>query len=385
VFSSRLDWDLRPNALSELLRLKRETGARVLDLTESNPTRAGFEYPPEILGALADPKGLVYEPSPAGLPAAREAVAADYYAGRVDPSRILLTASTSEAYALLLKLLADPGDELLVPRPSYPLFEFLAALESVRIVPYPLVYDHGWSIDLDALAAAVTDRTRALALVNPNNPTGSFVKRAELDALAALCAERELAILSDEVFADYAFAPDSARVERLTGVEPALTFCLSGLSKIAGLPQMKLGWIVAGGRGWQAARERLELIADTYLSVATPIQLAAGAMLRAGAEVRRRIQERTRRNLDALDASRAGSAIGVLRVEGGWYATLQLPLIQSSEDWALALLKQRDVLAQPGYFFDFDREALLVVSLLTPEGEFAEGIGRIRALVERAG
>ena len=381
MFSSRFHWDLRPNSLTGRLRARAEAGADLLDLTESNPTRAGIRYPAkEILDALADARSLRYEPAAAGLSSAREAVAAVYYRRRVDPARLLLTASTSEAYAYLIKLLTDPGDELLVPRPSYPLFEFLATMESVRISPYPLLYDSGWSIDLDSLAAAVTDRTRAVVLVNPNNPTGSFVKAPELAALVELCRKRGLAIVSDEVFSDYAFAPDPQRVESLIDVDEALTFCLSGLSKVAGLPQMKLGWIVTGGPSAERiqAMERLELIADTYLSVATPVQHAVARLLGAGVDIRDQIRRRTRQNLDTLRESTADSAIGALQVEGGWFATVQMPRIRTSEEWALTLLDRCDVLVQPGYFYDFDQEALLVLSLLTPTEIFQEGLQRLK-------
>jgi alanine-synthesizing transaminase len=387
VLSSRLHWDLSPNPLTELLRSKRSAGANILDLTESNPTQAGLNYPGrDILSALADPRALRYEPSPAGLGAAREAIAESYPGMKIDPSRILLTASTSEAYSYVMKLLANPGDELLVPRPSYPLFDYLAGLESVRVTHYPLVYDDGWSIDMDALAGAITERTRAVAVVNPNNPTGSFVKRGELERLVALCEEHGLAIVSDEVFSDYSFAPDRERVEHLVDVGAVLTFCLSGLSKVAGLPQLKLGWIVTGGPSpaRKQAMEGLELIADTYLSVAAPVQHAAAALLRAGEGIREQIRVRTRRNLDVLRELMAGSVNRVLRVEGGWYATVQAPLVRSAEEWALELLGRCDTLVQPGYFYDFDREALLVVSLLTPEGIFREGVGRVMACVERA-
>lgn len=388
MFSSRLHWDLRPNALTGLLREKRTAGVPIADLTESNPTAAGLHYPAGILEALTDPRALLYQPLPAGLPAAREAVASGYYAplGRqVDPSRILLTASTSEAYAYLLKLLTEPGDELLTPAPSYPLFEFLASLESVRIAPYPLVYDEGWSIDLDALARSVTARTRAIALVNPNNPTGSFLKRRELERLIELCRSRELAILCDEVFSDYAFGPDPGRVESLVEHEDVLTFSMSGLSKVAALPQMKLGWIVVGGPPAlrAAAMERLELIADTWLSVATPVQHALPLLLPAGAEVRNQIRDRTRRNLETLVAQTRGSVTRVLRVEGGWYATLQAPRIRTGEEWALELLDRCHILTQPGYFYDFEREGMLVLSLLTPPDIFTESVRRLTGYVER--
>jgi aspartate/methionine/tyrosine aminotransferase len=383
VFSSRLHWDLRPNPLTELLRAKRLAGASVLDLTESNPTNAGLAFPAdEILGALADARSLRYEPTPAGLIAAREAVADRYYAPRgdkVDASRILLTASTSEAYAFLIKLLSEPGDELLVPRPSYPLFEFLATLENIRISYYPLIYHEGWSIDTGALAGAITERTRAVVLVNPNNPTGSFVKRRELDGLIELCHKHSLAIISDEVFSDYPFAADADRVTSLAGVDEVLTFSLSGLSKVAGLPQMKLGWIVTNGplTHRAAAMERLELIADTYLSVATPVQHGLPRLLAAGDNIRDQIRRRTRKNLDTLLTATSNSANRTLQVEGGWYATVQVPRIRTEEEWALQLLDRFDVLVQPGYFYDFDQDGLLVLSLLTPTETFSEGVGRV--------
>ena len=382
-FSSRLHWDLRPNRLARALEAKRRTGGRVLDLTESNPTRAGLVYPSgEILGALGDERALVYEPMPAGLRAAREAVA-DYYTARaaaVEPFRIFLTSSTSESYGWLFKLLADPGDEVLVPRPSYPLFEFLAQMESVRVVQYPLIYHDGWSIDTEALTSAVTDRTRAIVLVNPNNPTGSFVKRCELEFLVALCADRDIALISDEVFADYSFGSDAERISTLTGVDGALTFCLSGLSKIAGLPQMKLGWIVIGGPSARCAEgtERLELIADTYLPVGTPVQHALRRLLRAAETVRQQISARVVGNLECLQATVGDhSPAQVLKVEGGWYATLRVPRTKSEEEWCLDLLEHQDVLVQPGFFYDFESEAFLVLSLLTESETFREGVRRL--------
>ena len=385
MFSSRLHWDLRPNPLAQVLKAKREAGAAVLDLTESNPTSAGFHYPAEeILDPLAAPQSLLYRPTPAGLITAREAIAGLYYAPlgeEVDPSRILLTASTSEAYSHLIKLLTDPGDELLVPSPSYPLFEFLANLESVRIAHYPLIYDEGWSIDTDALARAVTKRTRAVVLVNPNNPTGSFLKRRELERLVAICGEHGLAIISDEVFSDYGFAADAERVSHLTSGERALTFSLSGLSKVAGLPQMKLGWIVTGGPPAERAEamERLELIADTYLSVASPVQHALPRLLEAGRNVREQICQRTKQNLGALLDLIGNSPYRTLQVEAGWYATVQAPRIRTEEEWALELLERHNVLIQPGYFYDFDQDGLLVLSLLPPSEIFAEGVARILA------
>jgi len=380
-FSSRLPADLRPNPISELIQATRHRGARIFDLTESNPTRAGFVYPEErILAALADPRAMSYDPNPAGIPSAREAVAG-HYAERghnVHPANILITASTSEAYAYLFKLLCEPGDEVLVPRPSYPLFEFLATLESVQVRQYPLRYDGVWHIDFDALESAVGPRTRAIVLVNPNNPTGSFIKKPELARLTAICAGHGIAIISDEVFADYAFAPSTDRVESLAGATEALTFCLSGLSKVAGLPQLKCGWLLTAGPGAQAAIDRLELIADTYLSVGTPVQAALPQLLEAGASVRGQIQARTAHNLEFLNESLgADSPMRVLHIEGGWCATLQVPRIQTEEQWVLNLLADRDVLVQPGFFYDFESEAYLVLSLLTEGETFHEGVSRI--------
>jgi aspartate/methionine/tyrosine aminotransferase len=370
MFSSRFHWDLRPNRLTELLRAKRAAGAGVLDLTESNPTHAGLEYNREIVAALADARALRYDPAPAGMPEARDAVAR-YYAARghaVAPDRILLTASTSEAYAFLFKLLCDPGDEVLVPRPSYPLFEFLADMENVSVRQYPLRYHGEWSIDREALQQAITDRTRAVIVVSPNNPTGSYLKRDELEFLRGL----NLPLISDEVFADYAFAADATRVTTLAGEG----FAMSGLSKVAGLPQMKLGWIVVPG---VEAMERLEWIADTYLSVSTPVQCAAAALLEAGELVQRQIRERCALNLALLRETLAGSAADVLHVEGGWCAPIKMPRIRSEEEWTLELLSNENVLLQPGFFYDFESEAFLVASLLTPPDVFEKGIRRLRA------
>ncbi len=394
MFSSRLNWDLHPNPLTTLLEKKRAAGTNILNLTESNPTLAGFMYPTaEILSALTDPRALHYHPSPRGLASAREAIS-NYYAHRgagdlvaCHPDQILLTASTSEAYAYLFKLLCDPGDEILTPRPSYPLFEFLAALDSVRIRQYPLRYDGAWHIDFPALEAAITDRTRAIVVVNPNNPTGSFLKPDEFARLQSLAIrssptrqggaiQHMIAILIDEVFSDYHFAaPPSAPPE-----PQALTFSMSGLSKIAGLPQMKLGWIAAQGPGHEAALDRLELIADTYLSVATPVQLALPRLLAAGETIRAQILDRAQFNLARLRSLTAGTACHVLNVEGGWSATLQVPRTRSEEQWALTLLADHDVLVQPGFFFDFESEAFLVVSLITPSEIFDEGIRRLLLL-----
>jgi aspartate/methionine/tyrosine aminotransferase len=381
MFSSRFHWDSSPNRLTRALAAKRTAGVRILDLTESNPTHAGLDYPAEIVSAFDDAGMLAYEPAPAGMRAAREAVSA-WYAARghtVPVERILLTASTSEAYAYLFKLLTDPGDEILVPRPSYPLFQFLADMESVRVGQYSLRYHGGWNIDLHSVERALTPRTRAIVLVNPNNPTGSYVKRSELIELTALCAQRDIALISDEVFADYKLTEDPDRVTTLAGVEACLAFSMSGLSKVAGLPQMKLGWMVVNGPATLRAKawENLEWVADTYLSVSTPVQCAAPRLLAVGDKVQRQIRERASANLAFARATLAGSPANVLTVEGGWNITLQVPQIRSEEEWTLKLLEQASVLVQPGFFYDFETEAYLVVSLLTPPEIFREGLARL--------
>jgi alanine-synthesizing transaminase len=382
VFSSRLKLDLRPNPLSVLLAEKRRAGAKVLDLTGSNPTVAGFHYPEEeILGALADRAALRYDPAPRGLLAAREAVSR-YYAERgreVPASRILLTASTSEAYAYLFKLLTNPADEVLVPRPSYPLFEFLATLESVVVKQYALRYDGAWHIDFDSLERAASERTRAAIVVNPNNPTGSFLKSAEAGRLGEFAARRGIAILIDEVFSDYALSESASRAPLPPGDVPV--FSMSGLSKIAGLPQMKLGWIVADGPRHEESIERLEWIADTYLSVSSPVQLALPKLLELSGQIRAQIRRRTAANLTTLRLAAGQTPASVLNVEGGWCATLQVPRTRSEEEWALTLLRDREVLTQPGFFYDFESEAFLVLSLLTDPEALREGVRRILSLM----
>jgi alanine-synthesizing transaminase len=378
VFSSRLEWNAHPNPLSTLLSEKRAEGAAILDLTESNPTRAALDYPREaLLSALADPRALSYDPDPRGLLSAREAVS-QYYAQRrveVPASSILLTASTSEAYSYLFKLLTNPGDEILVPRPSYPLFDYLAAMECVAVRQYPLRYDGLWHLAFPALADAITTRTRAIVVVTPNNPTGSYLKRTEWEHLQAL----GLTILSDEVFSDFAFSPDPEYIPTLAGQNSVLTFSMSGLSKIAGLPQMKLGWIVASGPDHPAALDGLEWIVDTYLSVSTPVQLALPRLLTATRPVQEQIRAQTRSNLEHLRENLLSSAspCRCLTVEGGWYAVLEVPRIRTEEEWVLQLLAEKDVLVQPGFFYDFEAEAFLVLSLLTPPALFAEGLRRI--------
>lgn len=339
--------------------------------------------------ALSDPRGLTYTPEPAGAATAREAVSR-YYAGRgvsVRADQIVLSSSTSESYSWLFKLLCSPGDNVLVPRPSYPLFDYLAALESVAVKQYPLRYDGAWSIDVTGVEAVADQRTRAVVVVNPNNPTGSFLKAEELARLSALCRERDAVLISDEVFSDFAFAADPARAVTLAGCDDVEAFSLSGLSKVVGLPQMKLGWIVVSGPSEfrEACLARLALIADTYLPVATPVALAAPRFLESGAGVREQIQRRIRANLEYLRTAEAsGPCCRVLDVEGGWSAVVRVPSIRSEERWCLDLLNDEGVLVQPGYFFDFDTEAYLVVSLLTLPQVFTEGVSRLLSHVVRS-
>jgi len=382
-FSSRTPVDLAPNRLARALERVRAEGRSIIDLTESNPTRAGFDYPDDLLAGLADPRGLSYAPQPFGAIDARRAVAREYarHGLTVSPERVVLTASTSDGYSLLFKLLADEGDEVLVPRPSYPLFDHLTRLDLVVPRAYDLEYHGAWSVDFASLERAWTPRTRAVLVVSPNNPTGSFLKQEECDRLAAMCAARGAAIIADEVFADYELTPGAAAAAgRAVGRNDALTFSLGGLSKSVGLPQVKLGWIVAAGPVSlvDAALERLELVCDTYLAVSTPVQLAASGLLSAGVAVRTQIARRIAANHGVLREQAALSpACQVLRAEGGWYAVLQVPSFGPEEDLVVDLLTRDGVLVQPGYFFDFRRESFLILSLLTPEADFSEGIGRL--------
>ena len=389
MFSGRVP-ALRANRVAgELARLRSE-GRPLDDLTVSNPTRVGLPYPRDLLAPLAAPDALAYDPAPFGLPVAREAVAA-HLAGRgvpVHPDRIVLTASTSEAYGLLFKLLCDPGDAVLVPQPSYPLFDHLTRLDGVEARAYRLEHHGRWEIDVGGLARLVDARTRAVLLVSPNNPTGSFVRPEELAAVRAVAVRHGLAVVCDEVFADYPLEePAAGRSGALVGDTEALTFTLGGLSKSAGLPQLKLGWVLLGGpdRLVAGARERLELVCDTYLSVATPVQLAAGALLERSRPVADAILARVRSNDSALRrlADRF-PACRVLRTEGGWYAVMQVPAIRSEEALVIELLRHDGVLAHPGYFFDFPREAFLVLSLLPPVDAFARAATRVLARASRS-
>ncbi len=383
MFSSRGPAHRDPNAHSRAVATARASGRQLLDLTRSNPTTCGLHYDSEALeGALRDPILHRYAPDPRGLLGAREAVAGLWAARGVKTSsdRVQLTASTSEAYALLFKLLCDPGDEVLAPQPSYPLFELLAGYEAVHLRPYPLQYDGAWHVDLDAVRSAVTPRTRALLIVSPNNPTGSYLTRDELAGLVEL----GLPLICDEVFADYPLRSDPGRARSVLEARDGLVFALDGLSKLAAMPQLKLAWITAGGSPGLVteALERLEVMADCYLSVATPVQLAAGRLLALRGPIQARIQQRLRSNLATLRAACAASPATLLDLQGGWYAVLRLPSVLGEQQWVERLLED-GVSVQPGWFFDFPGEPFVVLSLLTPEDDFAGGVDKITTRVSR--
>jgi aspartate/methionine/tyrosine aminotransferase len=374
------------NAVARAREALRARGVPVIDLTVSNPTEAGLAYAGDVLAPLADSRGRVYAPAPLGLASAREAVAEEVRRSEArsglrptTSDRVVLTASTSEAYAILFKLLCDAGEQVLVPQPSYPLFELLTRLEGVVSRTYRLEYHGAWSIDRTSVERALETHTRAILVVSPNNPTGSMLRAADRDWLAELAADRGVALISDEVFADYLLAP-RPDASTLAGESRALTFVLGGLSKSAGLPQVKLAWIVASGPDTRVgeALHRLELICDTYLSVSTPVQIAAPSLIRTGFAIRQAIAARLTRNLAALRAAIANyPAVRLLEPEGGWSAVLRVPATVTEEALVLRLLNEAHVHVQPGYFFDFADEAFVVLSLLAPPDAFDAGVKRV--------
>jgi aspartate/methionine/tyrosine aminotransferase len=384
MFADRTNWNLASNRLSEALAQHRAAGKPLLDLTVSNPTDCGLAYDNDaILDALRNPDALKYEPIARGLASARSAIAEYYaeHAARLSIDDIFLTTSTSEAYSYAFRLLCNAGDELLIPAPSYPLFDFLAGIQDVKLVRYPLLYDHGWQIDFHALEQAITPRTRGVIVVHPNNPTGHFAKRAEIEKLNAICSARNIALIADEVFLDF-----SVRTERLLTFavnREALTFTTSGFSKICGLPQMKAAWLAVSGpqKLKTEALARLEVIADTYLSMNAPVQLAMPAFLGQRHGFQAQLLIRIRRNLAELDRQLATQKVCTrLTVEGGWYAVLRVPATRSDEDLTLTLLKDQDVYVHPGHFFDFPQDGYLVVSLISPEPDFSQGLARLLTL-----
>jgi alanine-synthesizing transaminase len=380
--SSRTAWDVAETDLTRSIRERRAAGLPLIDLTASNPTQCGFSYDEAaILPALSDRRALQYDPDPRGMQSARAAVAG-YYADlhiSVDPGRIFLTTSTSEAYSYLFRLLADPGDEVLIAQPSYPLFDFLAQLEDVRLVPYALFYDHGWHLDIESLRQRIGLKTRAIALVHPNNPTGHFTKPSEREALQELCVEYGLALIVDEVFLDYALT-DQAAPSFAAGEHPALTFVLSGLSKVAALPQMKAAWIAAFGPEPELteALDRLEIVADTFLAMNAPIQCALPAWLQGRREMQQQIRSRLSENLAILDEALATqNMVTRLDVEAGWYAILRVPALAPDEELAIRLVHEHGVSVHPGSSFGFADSGWLVLSLLVPSADFLTGVQSI--------
>jgi alanine-synthesizing transaminase len=378
-FSRRTNWNTEESELARAHRLRHQAGLPIADLTASNPTRCGFTYPASLLNALVDQRALDYDPQPRGLVGARQAVC-DYYAGHgvtLDPNQIVLATSTSEAYSFLFRLLCDADSEILVLQPGYPLFDFLAVLDDVHLKAAPLIYDHGWQIDIEGIRRAISPRTRAIVVVHPNNPTGHFTKPWEAEALAGLCREHHLSLIVDEVFLDYGIVSKPATFA--SGLEGVPVFVVSGLSKIAGLPQMKAAWIVvsaiaATGPDQQAALDRLEVIADTFLSMNAPVQWALPAWLASAPAMQEQIRKRVAANLSALDSQLAAlPEVERLAFEGGWYAVLRIPAVAPDEQTVLALL-ERGVWVHPGYFFGMKESGWLIVSLLGPELEFSQGV-----------
>ena len=387
MFSDRTNWKLTRNRLTEALEEVRSSGAQVLDLTVSNPTRIGLHYDePLILESLASPHAMDYDPQPKGLPGARAAIAAYYRTvhglHHFDPDRLVLTTSTSEGYSFVFRLLCNPGDELLVPKPSYPLFEFLADLQDVKLVPYPLIFDHGWQMDFPSLEGVVTKRSRAVVVVHPNNPTGSYVHPHEQESLNNFCRKHGLCLITDEVFLDYAHNLASER--SFAANQDVLTFTLSGVSKISALPQMKVAWIATSGPAAEveAALARLEVISDTYLSMNAAIQWAVPALLKQRTSIQQQLLDRVRGNLAEFDRQLAAQPMCQrLSVEAGWYAILRVPVIETDEELVVDLLRRKSVLVHPGHFYDFPRDGFLVLSLITAEAEFQEGIMRLFELM----
>ncbi len=377
-FSKRTAWPLHPNPLTDKLLEKKRLGRNVIDLTVSNPTACDFRfYGPKLLEPLAEAENLSYSPDPKGISAARKAVCAYYKSHDADvvPEQIFLTSGTSEAYSFLFSLLADPGDTVLAPKPSYPLLDYLADLNDLKLLEYRFRYDGQWRLDETTLEKR--EKAKALIVIHPNNPTGNFIRPGEREALNRFCREGQCALIADEVFLDYAHS-GSEKVFSFAANEEVLTFTLSGVSKILGLPQMKLSWIVVSGpeEARRTAVERLEIIADTFLSVGAPPQRALAGWLKRQPEIGGEILARVLVNKAHLIEELSGSAALPLSSMAGWCAVLRIPY-EDEEKAVLDLLEQKDVLVHPGYFFDFEVGSHLVISLLPPPGIFKEGVSRL--------
>jgi alanine-synthesizing transaminase len=388
VFSARVQWNIPSNRLARALQARKAAGAAFLDLTESNPTRSGILYDQAgIAAALSQPGLMVYQPEARGLPVARDAISA-YYRARgftVEPENLVLTSGTSEAYGYLCKLLADPGDELLIPAPGYPILEILTPLEDVRLAHYRLLYDdgRGWRIDLERLRNSISVRTRAIVVVSPNNPTGAYLKKDELEEVCDICRQFDCALIVDEVFSDYGRGADPRRVASAVGATSALTFVLNGFSKVVGLPQLKLSWIHVGGPDdlGRQALDRLELISDAFLSVGAPVQHGAARIFAMRAAIQDQIAVRLERNRLTLSSALSSGRCRVLDSEGGWYAVVGMPPEVPEEELVLRLLEQDGVLVHPGYFYDFPTGSFLVLSLLTPPEAFEKGAQKLSTRV----
>jgi aspartate/methionine/tyrosine aminotransferase len=385
MFSSRTSWNRQPNRLTQLHEERKNSGKRILDLTNSNPTECGILYPEaNILSAFSNPSILRYQPDPRGLFSARKAVSVSYAAKKltVDPSNIFLTASTSEAYSIILKLLCNAGDNVLVPMPSYPLFEYLAQVNDVHLLHYSLRFSNEWYMDPNSIRSAVTDKTKAIVLVHPHNPTGMFLKQSEFHEIVEVAKQHRVALIVDEVFIDYPLRNDTYSVGSTVSEAEVLTFTLNGLSKMCGLPQMKLGWIVVSGQQDMVAEasERLEILCDTFLSVNTPIQVALPTLFETGATIRTSILNRIRSNFSFLQNELRATSCSALPSEGGWHGLVKIPVTKTDEQWAVSLL-EKGVYVHPGYFFDL-REGFLVVSLLVEEPLFQEGVAILRGSVK---
>lgn len=385
MFSKRVNYTTEENKISKLLKEKKSSGVTVLDLMESNPTNARFAYDEDgILNSISKPDSLKYAPLPKGLKQAREAVAGYYKEKNIEinPENIFLTSGTSEAYSFIFKLITNPDDEVLVPAPGYPLFTFIGEMELVKVKNYEFKYveDEGWTINFESLESGITDKTRVIILLNPSNPTGNFIKTKEINKILRICRERKIAIICDEVFLDYPIEIKSENTFSISGVNYVLTFTLSGLSKICGLPQMKLSWIIIGGpvKQRQEALEKLEIITDTYLSVGTPIQLALNNLLSNKEIIQGQIRERILKNFNFLKSEiEKSKQIILLKTEGGWYSILKLNSEINEEDFVYELLNKKDVYINPGYFYDFNDEGYIILSLLTPVDVFENGVKRI--------
>jgi hypothetical protein len=382
AYSQRLSWSVPSNNFSNRVEANRRAGATLLDLTRSNPSEVLAGYPHSaIREAYSKISDFRYTPEAAGRIDARAAIR-EYYRQRgieVSLDRLFLTASSSEAYALLFKLFCNPGDEILTPVPSYPLFDYLAALECVRIVPYHLRYDGSWHIDFHHLCNQISSRARAIVTVNPNNPTGSLLKDPEAQELYRIARSYRLPIISDEVFFDYPLLSRGNAVPSLAAQDSVLAFSLNGLSKAAAMPQMKLGWIALSGPASEVAiaGRNLELLLDTYLSVGTPVQKALPQLLEIGEGLQEQLLRRIRLNAVMLRQLVHNSAATCLHVEAGWSAIVRLPNIFSEEEWTTRFLEECSVIVQPGYFFDMPEEPYVVLSLITPEEEFTKGVNRM--------